>query len=114
MSEDIKMIEGSAQFLCAAVELAMGRIDLCKCSECGGPRDNGWSCGECDEGYCDPITEDCHSECAIQAISQHDTLTNQVKVLKEALNKVISMSYDSENTKQTIEIYARKALKAVE
>ena len=73
-----RIIEGSAKFLCAAVELAMGRIDLCKCSACGGPRDNGWMCGECGEGYCDPITEDCHVEAAAHAINSHDNLTNQV------------------------------------
>ncbi len=84
MSE-VKIIEGSAKFLCAAVELAMGRIDLCKCSECGGPRDNGWACGECGEGYCDPTTEDCHVEAAVHAINNHDTLTQQVAELRAAL-----------------------------
>lgn len=86
MSE-VKIIEGSAKFLCAAVELAMGRIDLCKCSECGGPRDNGWACGECGEGYCDPTTEDCHVEAAVHAINNHDKLTQQVAELREALSE---------------------------
>jgi hypothetical protein len=77
-----RIIEGSTKFLCATIELAMGRIDLCKCSECGGPRDNGWACDECGEGYCDPITEDCHTEVAIRAINSHDKLTAQVAELR--------------------------------
>ena len=89
-----RIIEGSAKFLCAAVELAMGRIDLCKCSACGGPRDNGWMCGECGEGYCDPITEDCHVEAAAHAINSHDTLTNQVAELRAALNSIHSYIFD--------------------
>tara|TARA_R100000951_G_scaffold113678_1_gene116181 strand:- start:1453 stop:1812 length:360 start_codon:yes stop_codon:yes gene_type:complete len=83
-----RIIEGSTKFLCAAIELAMGRIDLCKCSECGGPRDNGWACDECGEGYCDPITEDCHTEVAISAINSHDKLTSQVKELRAALEAI--------------------------
>lgn len=88
MSEN-KMIEGSTKFLCAAIELAMGRIDLCKCSKCGSPRDNGWMCGECGDGWCDPITEDSHIDAAILAISSHDKLTDRVVELETALRGLL-------------------------
>lgn len=97
---DIKIIEGSTKFLCAAIELAMGRIDLCKCSECGSPRDNGWMCGECGEGYCDPITEDCHIEAATHAINSHDTLTARVAELEALIGE--ASDYLTENRLSSI------------
>ena len=40
-----------------------------------------------------------------------DTLTAKVAHLESALSNCISMSYDPDSTKQTIELFARKALK---
>lgn len=101
-----KIIEGSTRFLCAAVELAMGRIDLCKCSACGSPRDNGRGCRECEEGYCDPVTEDCHTDAAIQAIKSYDTLTNRVAKLESVLCEISNMcmgySLDADHIGQSI------------
>lgn len=68
--------------------------DHSKCSKCGGPRDNGWGCGECEEGCCDPITEDCHADAAIHAIDSHDALTARVAELEAAINKMRSIVTD--------------------
>ena len=85
------MTEGGVGFLSAAVELAFGRIDLCKCSACGCPRDNGYCCGECGGGYCDPLSEDGHNETIIDYINNHDTLVAQNLALKAALAEISNM-----------------------
>ena len=96
------MNEGGAGFLSAAVELAFGRIDLCKCSACGGPRDNGHCCGECGGGYCDPLSEGGHNETIIDYINTHDTLVAQNLALKALLSETKAILETSSAVTDTV------------